>query len=299
MLRDYYLSSLSYIVVTLGKSGHIMIISLSIGVKAINTNIMNKTPVQTTKSFLISTILILVLSSNLSAFEKNFPPYAKNKFPTVCQIHAIKPSSESNRNNSHFKSSYSLTDQKQKLLLTLNMNYQKDHSGIYLTLKNSSQEIYIKPIKIGSHPSHIERVRWAYLNKDSRKDLIISMDEGDGYLSSGRQQITFLLSTKTGYVAKKIEAYYLEQKDFYDYSSDKKCEYLHQAFITDGKNYYWSYNILQFLGGKVVIKNKLSRYFPKWIQMTSKSNHKAANLTTVQKEKLSKEYLKQVRSSIN
>jgi hypothetical protein len=253
----------------------------------------------TTKIPLSTLVLFLLLSFNLPAYEKDFPPYSKGKFPPVCEIHLLKPTQENDKNKGDFKSSYSLADQKKKLSLSLRMNYQKGSSGMYARLQDSSGKNLIRTIKIGSHPSNIGSIYWAFLNKDNHKDFIITMDEGDGYLSSGRQQITFLLSTKSGYSTKKIGAYHLEQKDFFDFSTDHKCEYLHQSLVSDGKNNYWSYNILQFINDKIVIKNKLSRYFPKWIKLTPKANDKPARLSANQKKKLAIEYFKQVSASVS
>ncbi len=242
-------------------------------------------------------ICIAFLGMAAYAFEKDFPPYPKGQFPPTCKIHTLKATSETDRNEGNFKSTYQFSDQTEKLVLHLDMNYQKGRSGMYVHLNNASGKAYVKPVKLGGHPSDIGKVIWAYLNKDNRKDLIITMKSGDGYLSGGRQSATFLLSNNTGhkgYSVQQLAVHTLEQQDFYDYSTDNKCEYLHQALVSDGKETYWVYNILQFLGGKIVIKNQLSRYFPKWIKLTPKPNSKASVLTKAQINKLTHAYQMQI-----
>ncbi len=246
-------------------------------------------------------MISVVVSANTNAYEKDFPPYPKGQFPPTCKIHTLKVNSETDRNKGHFKSAYRLSDEAEKLVLHLDMNYQKNSSGMYVKLNSASGETYVKPVKIGGHPSNIDKVFWAYLNKDNRKDIIITMKDGDGYLSAGRQGATFLLSNEnasTGYSreygVQQLAVHSLGQQDFYDYSTDKKCEYLHQALVSDGKQSYMTYNVLQFIDGKIVIKNQLSRYFPKWILLTAQPNSKASVLTKAQIKKLSYAYYLQI-----
>ncbi|MCK5725541.1 MAG: hypothetical protein KAH22_01805 [Thiotrichaceae bacterium] len=249
---------------------------------------------------IVFAIIVLCLSTISSyAFEKDFPPYAKKSFPPICKIQPLNPKSETNRNQRQFKSSYILTrSKKESLTLHLDMSYQKNNSGVFARLKNSTGKEMIKVVKVGDHPSNIKKVMSAYLNKDNRKDFMIILDAGDGYLSGGRQYVSFLLSTPKGYSVQQLEVYTLGQEDFYDYSTDNKCEYLHQSFTSEGKESYWSFNILQFIDDKIVIKNQLSRYFPKWIKQTIRPNSKASTLNKQQIEILSSRYKKQLGSNI-
>ncbi len=234
-----------------------------------------------------------------SAYEKDFPPYPNGQFPPHCKIHPFKPGHESDRNKGNFKSYYQIDDKGRKLLFELTMNYQKGRSGVYLGLREPAGRIYLDPFKTGVHPMQIGKAYWAYLNKDDIRDFIFTMDVGDGYLSAGRQQAIFLLSTKNGYSARSLGVYHLQPEDFYDYSRDNKCEYLHQAMLlTDGQA-YWMYNVLQFIDDRIVIKNPLSRYFPKWIVVTLKPNDKAAKIGAAQKSRLQKLYRKQFRQVLS
>ena len=244
--------------------------------------------------FLIASLLWL---SPSHGFEKDFPPYPDNKLPPTCSINTLKASNETDRNKGSFKSTYRLIDQSESLILHVDMDYSKKHSGVYARLNNTSGKALLKPLKVGSHPSNIKSIYWAYLNKDNHKDWIIVMDGGDGYLSAGRQTVSFLLSSKNGYQQQQLSAYSVGQKDFYDYSTDSKCEYLHQTLVSDSSGSYWAYNVLQFIDGKIVIKNQLSCYFPKWIKLTVKPNSKASTLSKKQIKAFSKGYkerLKQV-----
>lgn len=250
--------------------------------------------------FFRSVVVILslfTLSSGYS-FDKDFPPYAKGKFPPHCKIHPLKPQSETDRSKAEFKSLYRLVDKGRSVNLHMDMNYQKGTSGMYARFEDSKGKAIVQPAMIGAHPSYIEKVYWAYLNKDGYKDLIIVMDNGDGYLGAGKQLVTFLLSTKQGYRTRQLTAHTLQQEDFYDYSTDNKCEFLHQAFVSDGKDFYWAYNVLQFIDGDIVLKNQLSRYFPKWITFKSEPNDQSAKLSQAQQQKLADIYQKQMGNSL-
>lgn len=255
-------------------------------------------------SLLSSLLLVLLLTPLLTpvhAFEKDFPPYPNGKFPPVCKIHPLKAASESDRNKGHFKSVYKDQDKGLKLALHLDMNYKKGTSGVYLRVNNVSGESLVSPVKVGGHPNDIAQVYWAYLNKDNHKDYIITVNGGDGYLSGGRQKATFLLSKKgkeQGYASKSLGVYSLKQQDFYDYSTDNKCEFLHQSLVHDGQNNYWVYNVLQFLDGKIVLKNELSRFFPKWIKLTAANNDQSAPLSKAKKNQLSKKTIKQMGAAL-
>ena len=257
-----------------------------------------------TKACLQVVLLIVPLTFPLLlfSFEKDFPPYPNGKFPPVCKIHLLKAVSESDRNKGNFRSTYKDQDKALKLTLHLGMSYKKGSSGVYVNLNDASGKALVKSVKVGGHPNDIDRVYWAYLNKDDRKDYIVTMNGGDGYLSGGRQKATFLLSKKMpkkssksqAYSSKSIGVYSLRQQDFYDYSTDNKCEFLHQSLVNDGQNNYWVYNVLQFIDGKIVMKNGLSHFFPKWIKLTASANDKSASLTPAKKSQLTKKNIKQM-----
>ena len=246
------------------------------------------------KILLIATPILLTTSY---AFEKDFPPYPKNQLPSTCKVHILKETSATDRTKGNFKSVYHLPDKAEKLVLRLDMNYQKKTSGMYVRLDSVSGKAYVKAMKVGGHPSNIDKVMWAYLNKDNRKDFIITLRGGDGYLSGGRQRAAFLLSNEGGYGVQQLGVYTLGQEDFYDYSTDNKCEYLHQSLVSDGKQSYWAYHILQFIDDKIVIKNQLSRYFPKWIRLTAKPNSKASSLAKKQIKMFTDKYRIQIETN--
>ncbi len=251
-------------------------------------------------------IVSLTLPLTLFSFEKDFPPYPNGKFPPVCKIHPLKAVSESDRNKGSFKSTYKNQDKGLKLTLQLDMNYHKNSSGVHVSLKDTLGKSLVHSVKVGGHPNDIGQVYWAYLNKDDRKDYIITMSGGDGYLSGGRQKATFLLSRKVStsdpkrqaYSSKSIGVYSLRQQDFYDYSTDNKCEFLHQSLVNDGQNNYWVYNVLQFIDGNIVMKNGLSRFFPKWIKLTAAASDKSAPLTPTKKSQLTKKYIRQMGAAL-
>ena len=243
-----------------------------------------------TKINFLAVHLLFLLTTGY-AYEKEFPPYAIGKFPPTCQINKLSPLSETDRDKGHFKSTYRLADQGAHVELHLEMSYQKHKAGVYARLNSAFGRANFKPVKVGGHPSYINSVYWGYLNKDNHKDLIVIMKSGDGYLSGGRETATFFLSTKQGYGVRQLAVYNFQPEDFYDYSTDNKCEYLHQALVSDSdRNSYWVYNVLQFIDGKIVIKNQLSRYFPKWIRLTLPPNSKRSVLSKKRMEELSKAY---------
>ena len=231
-----------------------------------------------------------------SAYEADFPPYPSGKFPANCQIHAMKPITESNRKKGSFKSNYQIKEQRTLVNLHLDMDYSKQSFGLYLSLQDANKKALMPAIKTAIHPLFIHKVYWAYLNKDAYKDFIVVTNSGDAALMNGNQQAMFVLSDNGRYVAKNLAGFNISPEDFYDYSSDNKCEYLHQSFISDGAKHYWVYTVLQFVGTNIVEKNALSRYFPKWIKLTSKANSAAENLSEKRKKKLWGRYLKQTKN---
>lgn len=240
-------------------------------------------------------VMTLIFPFFASAYENDFPPYLAGKFPENCQIHALVADKESARDKGQFKSEYSLNDLGQIMTLRLDMDYAEETFGLYASLHNAQKKALMPAVVIADHPEFIDKVYWAYLNKDMRKDFIILTHSGDMGLMNGNQQAMFLLSAKEGYVSKKLAGFNIGEKDFYDYSTDNKCEYLHQSLLTTGMDNYWSYHVLQFIGTDIVVKNALSRYFPKWIKLMAKANNKAAVLSAKQQHALERDYLQQYR----
>ena len=241
-------------------------------------------------------VVLLLFPFFSSAYEKDFPPYLAGKFPSNCQINLLAADKESARDQGKFKSSYHLNDLNKVMMLRLDMNYSEEAFGLYASLQEVQEKIQKKALMpavvVADHPEFIDKVYWAYLNKDKRKDLIILTHSGDMGLMNGNQQATFLLSTKEGYVSKILAGFNISGKDFYDYSTDNKCEYLHQSLLTEGMDNYWSYHVLQFIGTDIVVKNALSRYFPKWIKLMAKKNNESAVLSVKQQQTLEQDYLK-------
>lgn len=248
-------------------------------------------------NFLLSILIFFYVFIPLAqAYESDFPPYSSGKFPVNCQIHTMKPVTESDRKKGSFKSKYQIKDQNTLVNLHLDMDYSKQSFGLYLSLQNKDKKELMPVIKTALHPTFINKVYWAYLNKDAVRDFIIVTNSGDAGLMNGKQQAMFVLSDKGRYVVKTLASYKVSPKDFYDFSSDNKCEYLHQSFMTDGAEHYWVYNVLQFIGSNIVEKNALSRYFPKWIKLTTKPNSKAATLEEKRKKVLWRAYLKKTKN---
>lgn len=248
--------------------------------------------------FVRQKVLFLSVASLLSvfpffaiAYEKDFPPYLTGQFPTSCPIHAVIADQESERNKGQFKSEYTITNQGQVMTLRLDMDYAKETFGLYASLQNVQKKALMPAVTVADHPEFIDKVYWAYLNKDKHKDLIILTHSGDMGLMNGNQQAIFLLSTNKGYVSKKLAGFNIGKNDFYDYSTDNKCEYLHQSLLSEGVDNYWSYHVLQFIGTDIVVKNALSRYFPKWIKLMAKANSIAAVLSDKQQQRLERDYL--------
>jgi len=247
----------------------------------------------TNYNILLLGIVLLVFPFFASAYEKDFPPYLVKKFPVNCQINLLVADKESARDRGQFKSEYRIKDIGKVMTLRLDMDYAKETFGLYASLQNTQKKALMPAVVVADHPEFIDKVYWAYLNKDERKDLIVLTHSGDMGLMNGNQQAMFLLSTKEGYVSKKLAGFNIGEKDFYDYSTDNKCEYLHQSLLTEGVNNYWSYHVLQFIGTDIVVKNALSRYFPKWIKLMAKANSEAVVLSPKQQKTLEQDYLQQ------
>lgn len=197
------------------------------------------------------------------AYEPSAPPYPKGKFPDHCSITQLKAATESPRTESNYKSKYRVNSDSQSYDLSIAMDYGEETFGLYASLASDKVQL-IKKVQVGDYPTYIDHVYSGYLNKDEQLDFIVNIQAGDKNLTGNRQYSYFMLSKGGSYVVRKLVSYNLNQKDFYDYSQDDKCEYLHVSFVSDQKQHYWVYNVLQFIDDKIVIKNKLSRYFPKW-----------------------------------
>jgi len=225
-------------------------------------------------TWFITIILLAIVSYGSSAFayEHQNPPYKKGRIPQSCGIHPLKSVAVA-KNIRRFE----LKDGRQTLRLSLRKVIDKQAYGLFSELKAKSgkgQARLLQPYAwVGLSPKYLDKVYWAYLNQDNKKDLIVNTRFASIGKLNGFQVSTFYLSTPKGYAIKQLLSYKLEPADFFDYTNDKKCEYLHLSYIygsdkadKKGKRYnYWNYNILRFIGGDIKQENRLSQYFPKWI----------------------------------
>lgn len=217
-------------------------------------------------------LIFFSLNTVSAAYEHQHPPYKKGKMPQACQIHPIKASISQKGNLQTF----TVQDAQRRLTLTLKKIIDRRAYGLFaaLKMKKGKKQKYVQNFSwVGLSPKYLDKVYWAYLNQDNKKDLIINTRFASiGHLN-GFQVSTFYLSTPKGYSVKQLLSYKLEPADFLDYTNDKKCEYLHLSYVYGteeagkrAKKYnYWSYNILAFTGEKIRLHNRSSRYFPKWI----------------------------------
>lgn len=238
----------------------------------------------------VTTLLLCVAMSSVIAYEPSAPPYANDKFPDNCSMNELKPIMETSRTQAGYKSSYRVKQGTKIYQLNLVMDYAEKTFGLYAGLSVGNKQL-ITRVRIGDYPTYIDQVYSGFLNKDERPDFIVSMQAGDKNLVGNRQHGYFLLSTEKGYVVRKLINYALESNDFYDYTQDDKCEYLHVSFLSDQRQHFWVYNVLQFIDDEIAIKNRLSRYFPKWIEFAS-SVDKSAAISTQDKQRLWTDFLR-------
>lgn len=213
---------------------------------------------------LVVALSISFTAEALLAYEPSAPPYPKGKFPENCAINQLAAKEETPRTEPGYKSKYTITRDNKIYDLAISMDYAEDTFGLYASLASDKEKL-IQKVLIGDYPTYIDHVYSGFLNKDDRLDFIVNMQAGDKNLTGNRQHSYFMLSKGDRYVVRKLVSYSLQKQDFYDYSQDDKCEYLHVSFVSDQKQHYWVYNVLQFIDDDIVSKNQLSRYFPKWI----------------------------------
>lgn len=242
---------------------------------------------------LLLCVVTLSFSVPALAYEHQNPPYKKGRMPQSCKIYPIKPS-VANRNVHEYR----VQDKGKKLSIILKKIIDKKAYGLFSTLnikRGKGKARMIQPYSwAGFSPKYIDKVYWSYLNGDNQKDLIVNTRFASIGKLKGFQVTTFYLSIGNTYSVKQLMSYKLEPADFMDYTNDKKCEYLHLSYVfgdTANKKgkliNYWSYNILSFVGGNIQIKNRLSRYFPKWIVDNGRYNDKDTKwLSAKQRQKL-------------
>jgi len=133
----------------------------------------------------------------------------------------------------------------------------------------------------------------ANLNGDGTNDYIIRTGTGGCGLAAYFSFMTFVLSSKTGYVAHCIFGYCDDPENLVDMDNDGKPEYIHTILVpgepgADGRSHnYWVHNLISFSGTNIVSANSKDIRFPKWVWYTFKDNHKdTKQLTGEQKKRL-------------
>ncbi|CAA6826894.1 MAG: Unknown protein [uncultured Thiotrichaceae bacterium] len=242
------------------------------------------------KHLLLAVATFIYLGGSVAfAFEPSAPPYPKGAFPDNCSINQLQPIAETSRTETDYKSQYTAKSGAKSYSLTIDMDYGEKTFGLYAGLSSGKQEL-IRKVMIGDYPTYIDQVYSGFLNEDKQLDFIVNMQAGDKNLMGNRQHSYFILSKGNRYAVRKITSYALEDKDFYDYTQDDRCEYLHLSFVSDQTQHYWVYNVLQFIDDKIVIKNKLSRYFPKWV--TFDNTDKPVTIDVKQKQRLWQDFIR-------
>ena len=171
-------------------------------------------------------LLITVgFSTPAFAYEHQKPPYKKGRMPPSCGIHPIKGVVAKNIHR------FTLKDGRQTLSLLLRKVIDRQAYGLFSELSvkyDKGQQRLLQPYSwVGLSPRYLDKVYWAYLNQDNKKDLIVNTRFASNGKLNGFQISTFYLSTPKGYTIKQLLSYKLEPADFLDYTNDKNCEYLH------------------------------------------------------------------------
>lgn len=232
-----------------------------------------------TKQFnylLILTICsFIVVTSSYGWYEKYYPPYEKDNKPRqVCKINKIISSDQSN---------YITGD---IWIQILSKKISKYSQGIFINyIKNKGKVLLSNRIATQGKLEDTS-LYWALLNHDSKKDfIIVTMNDNDTY------NLAFILSNQEGYSIVNIASEAFSQDLFYDYNNDYRCEFLQMSWVgaTDiiqrkvssnvakllkksgyiGVSYtpeFFVYNIVSFGKNRAEYKNKLSKYFPRWIE---------------------------------
>lgn len=117
------------------------------------------------------------------------------------------------------------------------------------------------------------------LNADKIPDYIVVTHSGGCGLAAQITFVTFLLSSREGYVGHNLYSFDASPTDLADLDGDGRPEFVHGTFVwadagRDGRAHnYWAYNVLGFAGTNIVSANATDRRFPKWVMYSFEPNH--------------------------
>jgi len=232
-----------------------------------------------TKQFnylLILTICsFIVVTTTYGWYEKYYPPYEKDDKPRqVCKINKIISSDRSN---------YITENTWIQIIAKKTSKYSQ---GVFINYIKNKGKVLLSNIIATKGELESTSLYWTLLNHDSKKDfIIVTTNNNDTY------NLAFILSNQEGYSVINIASEAFSQDLFYDYNNDHRCEFLQMSWMgaTDiilkktsnkvakllkksgytGIFYtpeFFVYNIVYFGNNGAKYKNKLSKYFPRWIE---------------------------------
>jgi len=217
----------------------------------------------------------MLVTTTYGWYEKYYPPYEKDNKPRqVCKINKIISSDKSNYITGNTRIQI-IAKQTSKYAQEVLINYIKNKEKVLLSNRIATE---------GELKN--TRLYWALLNHDSKKDfIIVTTSNNDTY------HLAFILSNQEGYSVINIASEAFSQDLFYDYNNDNRCEFLQMSWLGavdiihkkpsnkvakllkksgyTGVFYnpeFFVYNIVYFGNNTARYKNKLSRYFPRWIE---------------------------------
>ena len=205
-------------------------------------------------------------------FIKNYPPYAHGKEPVTCKTQKIKIKKIQNGRTYHYFYEYMSNHGKMLIIL----DHLHKNRGGYRMIKarlidEKIHKTLISDVMVDVSNDINGLIYSAFLNKDNVKDLILAFPVRNS--TPPTYNVTFLLSSKRGYSVRRVHALAFSQKLFYDFNTDGKCEFLHLDRVDGlvatgvlGAPNYLVYNILQFTPSTFKFNNRLSRFFPRWLE---------------------------------
>jgi len=202
-------------------------------------------------------------------YQRNYPPYIAGKEPLTCKINRLHLKNVKEGFGSTDTHVYEFIEHDRRKFIVFEATGGKYNKKVEVKIVDhkSKRTIISEVIADRSYTGLSVSVYWSYLNKDNKKDLILAFPIPSS--SNDSYYVVFLLSNKKTYSVSRIGTMGISQSLFYDYNNDNKCEFLQLEVISGyelGKPTYLVYNILQFTSTSFKYNNKLSRFFPRWIE---------------------------------
>jgi hypothetical protein len=171
----------------------------------------------------------------------------------------------------------------------------KGEDALSIKMTEGPDRILLPKTSIAGSPFFPFDVFYSDLNNDGTDDYIILTWSDGGGLASFTGYFSVILSASDSYKVIHITTMSPNKSCFIRLGDDNKCRFIHTVFVygeagKDGRCHnYWVYNLFEFTGDDLILSNKKSPRFPKWVMYTYNPNHRSTGqLSETQKERLLK-----------